>query len=279
MNAPPAEQAQALASFLEIRVDGGKAALSGVVPDGASKNRLLARARAVYGKTGVIDGIRVDSSATDAAWVKNAASILASTRRRAIGEARIVVAQDAVTVRGSVPNEAARKKILAGVASAAGPLKVVDELVVAAPAAAAKADAGTAPAVKAAATAPAAPAGRAGELEANLRGLAARFAFDSAEISPQAAGLLDRVAGIIRDRPDVPVEVAGHSCSLGERDYNLDLSRRRADNARRYLIDRGVRADRLTAAGYGEERPAADNATREGRQKNRRTEFHVKKGE
>lgn len=76
--------------------------------------------------------------------------------------------------------------------------------------------------------------------------------------------------------PDARIEVAGHTDSTGEESYNQDLSRRRAETVRRYLVDKGIPATRLTATGHGETMPLADNATRQGRAQNRRVELRVK---
>jgi outer membrane protein OmpA-like peptidoglycan-associated protein len=71
----------------------------------------------------------------------------------------------------------------------------------------------------------------------------------------------------------VNIEVAGHTDSRGSDAYNIKLSQRRAEAVRDYLISKGIAADRLSAKGYGESQPVADNATDEGRFKNRRVEL------
>jgi outer membrane protein OmpA-like peptidoglycan-associated protein len=77
----------------------------------------------------------------------------------------------------------------------------------------------------------------------------------------------------LKEWGDVKVEVAGHTCNIGTDEYNMGLSQRRADAVRNYLISQGIPADRLTAKGYGESQPTADNSTREGRVQNRRVEL------
>ena len=71
------------------------------------------------------------------------------------------------------------------------------------------------------------------------------------------------------------MEVAGHTDSVGNADYNEELSRQRAESVRQYLLDRGVAADRVSARGYGELDPIASNETESGRAMNRRVEFRV----
>lgn len=99
------------------------------------------------------------------------------------------------------------------------------------------------------------------------------FDFDKAVIRQEDIPKLDRDVATLKEWGDVKVEVAGHTCNIGTDEYNLGLSQRRAEAVRDYLISHGVSADRLTAKGYGESQPIADNSTREGRIQNRRVEL------
>ena len=99
------------------------------------------------------------------------------------------------------------------------------------------------------------------------------FDNDKATLRPDAYGILDKAAATLKEWGDVKVEVAGHTDSRSDDDYNMKLSQRRAEAVRTYLIGKGVAADRLTAKGYGESTPIADNETEEGRFKNRRVEL------
>lgn len=99
------------------------------------------------------------------------------------------------------------------------------------------------------------------------------FVTDSAELTSDSRATLDRVAASLRDWPDVKVEVGGHTDSVADPAYNLDLSQRRAESVRQYLIDHGISPSRLQAKGYGETHPVATNDTPEGRAKNRRVEL------
>lgn len=99
------------------------------------------------------------------------------------------------------------------------------------------------------------------------------FDNDSARLRPESITILDNAAATLKEWGEVKVEVAGHTDSAGTDKYNLGLSQRRAEAVRDYLIRQGVAADRLTAKGYGESMPVADNKTAEGRFKNRRVEL------
>lgn len=99
------------------------------------------------------------------------------------------------------------------------------------------------------------------------------FDFDKASLRQEDIGSLDNDVATLKSWGDVNIEVAGHTDSMGSDAYNMKLSQQRAEAVRNFLISRGVAADRLTAKGYGESQPVADNATDEGRFKNRRVEL------
>jgi OOP family OmpA-OmpF porin len=106
-----------------------------------------------------------------------------------------------------------------------------------------------------------------------LRGV--EFATASATLTEGSRPILDGVADDLKIHPLVRVELQGHTDSRGADAYNLDLSQRRADSVREYLINRGVNASRLEAKGYGETQPIADNATKAGQAENRRVVMKV----
>jgi OOP family OmpA-OmpF porin len=100
------------------------------------------------------------------------------------------------------------------------------------------------------------------------------FDFDSSVIKPEAAVVLEEAAGQLKqNQNDVVVE--GHTCSIGQEEYNMGLSERRANAVRDFLVDQGIDGARLTAKGVGEAEPVADNTTQDGRERNRRVEFEV----
>lgn len=86
---------------------------------------------------------------------------------------------------------------------------------------------------------------------------------------------LNSAAQTLIDNPGLIVEVAGHTDADGDEIYNLKLSQRRADAVRDYLLEAGASSEQVSARGYGEYKPVADNATEEGRAANRRVELRV----
>ncbi|AUX21755.1 cell envelope biogenesis protein OmpA [Sorangium cellulosum] len=105
-----------------------------------------------------------------------------------------------------------------------------------------------------------------------------QFATGSARILPNSYGILDEVVRLLKVNPEITlVAIEGHTDNRGSDALNERLSNDRAHSVRTYLIERGgIDPERLTAAGFGPRRPIADNNTADGRQKNRRVEFHIR---
>jgi outer membrane protein OmpA-like peptidoglycan-associated protein len=109
-----------------------------------------------------------------------------------------------------------------------------------------------------------------------LRGIT--FDFDKATLTANAKVLLDDVVQELAKYPDIKIEVGGHTDAKGSDAYNQSLSERRAAAVVSYFESKGIAADRMTSAGYGEAQPVADNESDEGREKNRRVELKVTEG-
>ncbi len=104
-----------------------------------------------------------------------------------------------------------------------------------------------------------------------LRGI--NFESGSAALTPDSHPVLDQVIASLNSYPEVRLEIRGHTDSQGPAAFNLQLSQKRADSVRQYLINGGIAANRIVAIGVGEEEPISSNATAEGRAQNRRLEF------
>jgi OOP family OmpA-OmpF porin len=105
-----------------------------------------------------------------------------------------------------------------------------------------------------------------------LRGV--EFAFDKAELTGSSSVILDVAVDQLKRCPNIPMEIDGHTDSVGAEDYNQGLGQRRAEAVKGYLVSKGISSGRLTARSFGETRPVASNDTEEGRQTNRRVELH-----
>ena len=108
-----------------------------------------------------------------------------------------------------------------------------------------------------------------------LKGETILFVTASARVNPTSYKLLDRLAEIAKECPEAKVAISGHTDNAGGAAYNKTLSEQRASSVVTYLKQKGIAAPRLTAVGYGFDKPVASNSTPEGMQKNRRIEFNV----
>jgi outer membrane protein OmpA-like peptidoglycan-associated protein len=101
------------------------------------------------------------------------------------------------------------------------------------------------------------------------------FDINQATLKSEAKMVLAKLAGILLVIPDLKVTVEGHTDSTGSEEYNLDLSKRRAESVLEFLSGEGVEQARLSSEGFGMGRPIGDNSTAEGRRKNRRVEIVI----
>lgn len=99
------------------------------------------------------------------------------------------------------------------------------------------------------------------------------FESNSWHLKPSSYAVLEEIAAWLTSKPDLVVEIQGHSDSAGRRENNISLSLQRAQSVIAYLVHKGIDAARMTPKGYGPDRPIADNATAQGRGKNRRVEI------
>lgn len=125
-------------------------------------------------------------------------------------------------------------------------------------------------------TAEGAPVDKRGcEIRGTIRLEGVNFETNSDRLLPEANQVLNQAAAALRKYPDLVVEIAGHTDDQGDAAYNLGLSERRAETVRDYLIANGANPDSLSARGYGEREPSADNGTAAGRAENRRVELRI----
>ena len=101
------------------------------------------------------------------------------------------------------------------------------------------------------------------------------FDTDKYDLKERSVVELNKLIRFMNNNPSINIEISGHTDNVGSEEYNLELSQRRAESVFTYLTQNGVESDRLSYAGYGQERPAFSNDTPENRQKNRRIEFKI----
>jgi outer membrane protein OmpA-like peptidoglycan-associated protein len=101
------------------------------------------------------------------------------------------------------------------------------------------------------------------------------FDTGKSSLKPNSFATLNDLAEILKIKNTMVVEIQGHTDDVGKEEDNLKLSQQRADEVRNYLISKGIVANRVSAKGYGQTMPVADNSTDTGKAKNRRTSLRV----
>jgi outer membrane protein OmpA-like peptidoglycan-associated protein len=104
---------------------------------------------------------------------------------------------------------------------------------------------------------------------------AINFETGSDQLTPSSYDILNNIGAMLIEYPQMVIEIAGHTDNVGDDNLNLVLSQKRADAVKAYLVNKGGNAKQITAKGYGETKPIADNTTDDGKLKNRRVEFSV----
>ena len=247
------------------RRDGQRLVLSGSVPSEGARAELRAAATRAFGNVDVVNQMQVAGGAPSPAFTRVAASALRVLAGLRAGEARIVDQQVAIIGDGEQP---AVNNVHAAFANPPAPFRArlvvsVNGLDVDHPELQGldltSGDAGTCERAF----------GRL--MERNV----INFASGSAAIEPSSRDVLNALASVALRCDRFSIEVAGHTDNQGAREMNMDLSRRRAEAVAQYLSSQGVARSRLTARGYGPDRPRRSNDTEAGQAANRRIEFNV----
>lgn len=101
------------------------------------------------------------------------------------------------------------------------------------------------------------------------------FDTGKASLRPESVAELTELKEYLELKPELRIEIAGHTDNVGSDESNMTLSQNRSESVKRWLVNNGIPSSRIVAKGYGETRPRASNETAEGRQKNRRTEVKI----
>ncbi|HLU50865.1 MAG TPA: OmpA family protein [Flavobacteriaceae bacterium] len=101
------------------------------------------------------------------------------------------------------------------------------------------------------------------------------FATNKYDLNETSRTNLDKLAGVMKEYPDTNILVVGHTDSTGPRDYNMTLSKNRAQAVTNYLVQKGISSGRFTTEWFGPDQPTHDNSTAEGRAKNRRVNIAI----
>lgn len=253
------------ASF-HARIENGTLTLRGTLPNTSSLGRILQGAHARYDPAHVqiVDQLTVDSKVSPARWIDSLPAVLPILQQMN-GRGSMIIDGRSLVLSGRVASEQAKANVLRAIApiTATG-LELEDHILASSP-------------TPAAAT-PARPS-RA-SLQSRLNAVLSRnrIEFESNQASLTATGraTLDQLLPVLRDAPpQTEIEIAGHTDGYGAPDYNLTLSRRRAEAVREYFVKHGL-TQHFTPVGYGSTKPQSSERTQAALKKNRRIELQVK---
>lgn len=238
--AAPAAQAQA---------DVQPVIAEGVVPDQATKAQILDRLRELYGSDRVVDRIQVESIPTPPNWGSYVAGMIGPGLQRISG-GELAVNGQSVRVTGQVVNEAQRQQVASELSLASNSTYTVTNAL---------------------------ETGGSGQglLDATLGDRIIEFESGSARLTDLGEYILGEMAESLIEIGDARVQVVGHTDDVGNRQANLALSHARAEAVREHLTGLGVPHANLSVLGRGPDDPVADNATDEGRARNRRIQFQI----
>lgn len=244
-------------AFFHARLEQGTLTLRGSLPSETSKAAILQRAQELYGKAPgrVVDELAVDPRVGSVAWTGNVSQVLPI-----LGQMRergsIIIDGRTIVLSGLVDSDRAKATVLRDIAPLVQTgLELEDHI------------------------RPAQLAISAPSLQKKLNEILSRgsIEFDSNDtaITPRSRATLEQLIDQLRHAPLTAIEIGGHTDKYGEPDYNIQLSRRRAEAVRQYFTSHGL-TNQFTAVGYGASRPLSAVETRTGFQHNRRIELRVK---
>ncbi len=238
---------------------GAVLSLSGTVPDQAAKTSLINSAEKIFGLSNVVDQLEVKSNLAEPIWIEQARDTF-PLLKSIVKDGTIIFKDKTVEVRGEVSGEEAKTKILRILDNALGTqLTLNDQLQIP--------NSGGAKGKKA------------GPLQVKLNelliGKTVAFESSSSRLRSDSQKLLDAIVAVLKTEPNAHIEISGHTDKNGKEEKNIRLSQRRAEAVKNYLVDKGIKSNRIEAVGHGSSRPIADDKTFEGQSRNRRIEFNV----
>ena len=226
----------------------GKVIVAGVVPDEATRQAILAKAREVYGDR-VVDQLGVGNLVAPPNWSQLVQKLITPDLKR-VSKGQLKVSGNVVELSGDISNEAQSQQLASHMSASLNPTYTVrNGLRVAA----------------------------AGQdvLDAALANRIVEFQPGNAVLTPVGARTLDELLPVLNQFKGRRFEVIGHTDAQGAAAQNVLLSAERANAVRVYLAARGIAPALILTSGAGADRPVAGNDTAEGRARNRRIEFRV----
>jgi OOP family OmpA-OmpF porin len=227
-----------------------KVVVSGTVPDEATRIGILSRVREVYGADRVVDQLGVGPLGAPPHWNEQVQKLLTSDLKR-VSQGQLRIEGNVVEIVGSVDSAQTQAQIVRGLTTRLdNPTYTVrDALRVS--------------------------GGGQQALDTAMANRIVEFETGNATLTLEGQRVLDDLLPVLRTLQGRRFEIVGHTDSEGGRAQNLVLSAARAESVKAYLVQRGIPEGALSTSGLGPDRPVADNATPQGRARNRRIEFRV----
>lgn len=223
--------------------------IEGAVPNEAAKQEILNKAYAAYGRENVVDKIQVRMVAAPNGWSSTVSNAITEDLKK-VKQGQLSVRGTQVRLTGKVSNAEEISATAAKFQSLMPPgFKINTELSV--------------------------NAAEQQIIDAALKNRIIEFESGSAVLAPSGMQILNEMAVALNKVGGKKVKIIGHTDSSGDSAKNLALSQERAAAVKNYLTSKNIAGDSMSAEGLGAAKPVADNATAEGRKKNRRIEFEV----
>jgi OmpA-OmpF porin, OOP family len=239
-----------LAAHAQVSPSTGKVVAQGIVPDETTRAAVLGRLRELYGADKVVDQITVGGVVTPPNWSGYVQKLLSPQLKQIKGGGQLKIDGTSVSVQGDVANEAQRQQIVSDFSTVLGPsYSVRNGLRVG--------------------------GGDQNLLDQTLANRIVEFESGSANLTARGMSILDEMSVALNKLGNRSVLVLGHTDGLGLRAANIALSKARAEAVKAYLISKGANPSSLTTDGMGPDKPIANNASPDGRARNRRIEFRV----
>ncbi|HLZ35921.1 MAG TPA: OmpA family protein [Nitrospira sp.] len=238
------------------RLEQNQLTLRGSLPNAATRDRILQQAHTLYDRSQIriVDELTVDQQIAPAPWMTPLPSLLPLLGQMN-GRGSVIIDGHSLVLTGRVPSEQAKGTILRTVAPVTSlGLELEDHILAGAPTAAHL------------------------SLQAKINEILSRnrIEFDSNQstLTPRGRAVLDQLIPLLQRAPRTTIEIGGHTDGFGAPAYNMELSRRRAESVRDYLVKRGL-PHRFTAVGYGASKPRSTEVTQNALRRNRRIELLV----
>ncbi len=229
----------------------GKVVVSGVVPDEATRQSILANVRGVYGAENMVDQLGVAHSSMPPNWSTHIGRIITPLLKQ-VRKGQLRITGNVVELTGEVSNENDKQLIAAQLAGGLNPtytirnrLSVVSNNT------------------------------EQSEIDAALANKIIEFGNGSAELTHNGRAVLEGLYPILQKFAQRSFLVTGHTDAVGSRTSNIALSRARAESVKRFFVEKGLDATRFVTQGMGPDKPLAPNDTETNRARNRRIEFTV----